>query len=396
MFPDHRQSELPEPSAQAIAHSEQLRERILVAIDANGGALSFSHFMQMALYEPGFGYYAAGSEKFGAAGDFVTAPDFGDFLARAIVATLAPGLAACAEPVVLELGAGTGRLASDILRLLDRAGLTQVRYRILEPSPDLRERQANTLGAALCGSGRVEWLEALEPGSITGAIVANEVADALPVDRIRRIDGEWQQLAVTREGHRFRWCVRPLTAAQRAQVDAIDAALEEPLPDGYSTEIRPLLGGWMESLCNALADGDLLLIDYGMSRREYFHPQRADGTLMCHYRHRAHADPFLHPGLQDLTAWVDFSDCAAAGQNAGCTLAGYTTQGSWIAAALADDPGLAAELDIAAAAKLRTLLLPGEMGERFKALLLSRPSGGAGVSLLPGRDMRARLQIDDA
>jgi SAM-dependent MidA family methyltransferase len=163
------------------------------------------------------------------------------------------------------------------------------------------------------------------------------------------------------------------------------------LPEGFTTEIRPLLPGWIESLCATLVSGDILLIDYGMSRREYFHPQRDAGTLMCHYRHRAHGNPFIYPGLQDITAWVDFSDCADAAQAAGMHLAGYATQGSWIAESLHGDPAVAQTMDVAQAARLRTLVLPGEMGERFKALLLARSADPQAAAALRGRDLRSRL-----
>lgn len=389
MYPSQSQSDLPQPEQFAREHSEQLRERILAAIDAADGALPFSRFMDMALYEPGFGYYSAGAAKFGAEGDFVTAVDQGDFLARAIVATLRPMLTAHAQPVIVEIGAGSGTLAHAILGLLDDAGAQHVAYRILETSPDLRARQAEALRAF---EPRVSWIDTLEPGSVNGAIIANEVADALPVDRVRRKGAGWEQLTVGRNGRDFLWQAGELTRRQADALATICAQLPEMLPEGYQTEIRPLLADWVSMLAGALRSGEILLIDYGMPRREYFHPQRSGGTLMCHYRHRAHGNPFLWPGLQDITAWVDFSDCAYAGQAAGLHVVGYATQGSWIAETLASAGGLASlSGDIAAASQLRTLLLPGEMGERFKALLLRRFSDDTAQIRLPGRDLRSRL-----
>lgn len=388
MFPEQSPTNLPKPEPAALAHSERLRERILAAIDAAGGALPFSQYMQMALYEPGHGYYSAGTEKFGAAGDFTTAVEHGDFLARAIVTTLGPGLRAHATPVIVEIGAGTGALASDILRLLNEHNCAHIAYHILEPSPDLRARQTDKLSGY---GARVKWIERLEPASVTGAIIANEVADALPVDRVLHGTNGWEQLAVVNESGQFAWTRAPLNQAQTQSLATICAQLPDALPIGFVSEIRPLLSGWIESLCAALTAGELLVIDYGMSRREYFHPQRDTGTLMCHYRHRAHADPFVFPGLQDITAWVDFSDCAYAAQAAGMHVAGYATQGSWIAEALQRDRLVAQGLDPVAAAQLRTLLLPGEMGERFKALLLRRFAESQARSALPGRDLRSRL-----
>ena len=252
----------------------------------------------------------------------------------------------------------------------------------------MRARQTEKLADY---GARVTWIERLEPASITGAIIANEVADALPVDRVLHGTNGWEQLAVVNNGREFAWTRAPLTTAQTQSIATICAQLPEALPIGFVSEIRPLLSGWIESMSAALAAGELLVIDYGMSRREYFHPQRDTGTLMCHYRHRAHADPFVFPGLQDITAWVDFSDCAYAAQAAGMHVAGYATQGSWIAEALQDDPLVTRGLDLAAAAQLRTLLLPGEMGERFKALLLRRFSASLAGVALPGRDLRSRL-----
>jgi len=388
VIPNKSQAALPEPDATALRHSERLREQILAAIDEAGGAIAFSRFMEMALYEPGLGYYSAGTAKFGPTGDFITAADLGDFLARAIVETAAALLAGLRRPVIVELGAGTGALAADVLRLLDERGLTGVQYRILEPSPELRERQAAALAMH---AGRVTWIERLEPDSIAGLVLANEVADAMPVDRVFRTAQGWEQIAVSREGREFAWVRRSAPQSTRAAIEAIEARLPEPLPAGFVSEIRPLLGGWIELLCGALSAGAALIIDYGMSRREYFHPQRAGGTLMCHYRHRAHTDPFVYPGLQDITAWVDFSACADAALGAGAILAGYTTQGGWIAETLFAEPAFAAGLTVAQAARLKTLLLPGEMGERFKVLMLSRGLAAAQLPTLAGRDLRSRL-----
>ncbi|MGD8808053.1 MAG: SAM-dependent methyltransferase [Gammaproteobacteria bacterium] len=379
---------LPAPDPEALQHSERLRDRILAEIDAAGGAIGFSRFMQMALYEPGLGYYSAGAAKFGAGGDFVTAADLGDFLARAIVKTIVPSLAVLVRPIVVEIGAGTGALAADILRQLDACGFGDLEYRILETSPELRARQRRALEDF---AGRVTWLERLEPDSVEGLILANEVADALPVDRVVSTPHGWEQLAVARAGRAFEWVRRPLSARMHGAIESIMADLPQPPHPGFVSEVSPLLAGWIEMLCAALSRGSILIVDYGMSRREYFHPQRDTGTLMCHYRHRAHPDPFVFPGLQDITAWVDFSACAQAARASGAAVAGYTTQGSWIAETLLGDPSAAFVPDFADAARLKTLLLPGEMGERFKALLLNCRVDSAQPLGLAGRDLRSRL-----
>lgn len=375
----------PQPDPAGLASSAALSARIVACIEAAGGWIPFSKFMQMALYEPGLGYYAGGSQKFGADGDFVTAPELGSFMAAAIVATITPSLRELVSPKLVELGAGTGALAFAILAQLAETDFKHLTYAILEPSPELRARQRTKLAQF---GDRVTWLDSLEPASIEGVIIANEVADALPVERFAKRDGRSLIQGVACDAGQFIWRERQAEATEIAAVDDLEQQLGEALPDGYESEYCALLAPWVTTVADALRRGLALLIDYGLPAREYYHPQRNRGTLICHYRHRAHNDPFMFPGLQDITAWVNFSGLAAAASAAGMTVAGYTTQGGWLTESLLRSDAQLTNIAVEHLAKLKTLVLPGEMGERFKVMCLSK---GLPAPLLGGRDMRKWL-----
>jgi SAM-dependent MidA family methyltransferase len=376
----------PPPDAAALAVSAALVERIEAAIDAGGGWLDFERFMQMALYEPGLGYYSAGARKLGPKGDFTTAPEQSDWLARALAAFIGDQLTLLDSTNVLELGAGSGRLAAVLVRELAARGRTDIEYAILEPSADLRERQV-TLLAPL--PHRIVWLDALPATPFTGVVLANEVADAIPVARFVKKAGAVLPLGVARQADGLAIVPGPPDAALGEAVARIETEIGAPLPNGYRSEIRLLLGPWLAGVLGAIAAGGLLLIDYGLPQREYYRTERADGTLICHYRHRPHGDALLWPGLQDISAWVDFSALAAAGRDAGFALSGYTTQAQFLLGTVATDPALAPRQPSArAASALKTLILPGEMGERFKLIWLTR---GMPATALPGRDFRNRL-----
>jgi SAM-dependent MidA family methyltransferase len=354
-------------------------------IDRRGGFLAFDEFMRMALYEPALGYYSAASEKFGAGGDFTTAAELGPLLPRALVAWAERGLAEIESPVILELGAGSGALARHLLEAWARAGRDAIEYRILEPSASLRARQQAHLEAF---GNRVVWLERLPQAPLEGLILANEVADALPVARFERTEHDVLPLGITHASQGFQWEVGPPDPALRRAVTALEAELGAPLPPGFRGELCRALPAWIASLAATLARGAFLLIDYGLPRRELYHAERSDGTVVCHYRHRAHFDPLVLVGLQDVSAWVDFSAVAAAATAAGLRIGGFTTQAHFLLeTAAAELPGLLAREGIAARQAAKTLLLPGEMGERFKVLLLTRDVAWS----LPGRDLRSRL-----
>lgn len=379
---------LPEPAPEALAVSAALVARIGAAIDANAGWLDFASYMQMALYEPGLGYYSAGSAKFGPRGDFTTAPELGDWLAEALAGFIGEALDACGGGELLELGAGSGALAAALLAGLAARGRPDVGYSILETSADLRARQQSRLAALAPG---VRWLDTLPAEPIRGIVLANEVVDALPVARFAIAGGAVRPLGVVRDGDGLALAPGPADAELTAAVRRIERDLGRTLPDGYRSEVCLVLKSWLASLCECVTAGGVLLIDYGMTRADYYRPERSDGTLICHYRQRAHNDVLRWPGLQDLTAWVDFSAVAASAEAGGFSLAGYTTQAQFLLAAIAADSRLRTRQPTpAAASALKTLVLPGEMGERFKVIWLTRAAAAPG---LPGRDFRNRLGV---
>jgi SAM-dependent MidA family methyltransferase len=380
-------TQFPEPTVAALDSSRELAAHIREHIERAGGWIDFARYMELALYTPGLGYYSAGSTKLGPGGDFVTAPEIGDFLGRALAAQLAPELARHDAPMILELGAGTGSLASQVLLALEALGERRVQYRILEPSADLRARQQQALRAF---GSRVGWLDALPSAPFEGAVLANEVLDALPVTRFVKRAGGVLPVGVTVRHNDFAWAEGFAEPRLSAAVAAIEDDLGEPLAEGYCSEISGALPAWLKSVSTTLERGVLLLCDYGLVRREYYHPERSAGTLICHYRHRAHTNPFAHPGLQDITAWVDFSACARAADDAGLRVAGFTTQAQFLLTTLpVPPPPLAVNSSSAREiAALKTMVLPGEMGERFKILMLEKTGSG---QKLPGRDLRDRL-----
>lgn len=384
--------ELPEPGPEARAHSRQLAGRIDRAIGEAGGCLPFDRFMALALYSPGLGYYSAGSRKFGEAGDFVTAPEISPLFSR----TLARQVEEILRQVggsVLEFGAGSGVMAADILLELDALGSLPERYFILEVSGELRERQQATLQArAPALADRVQWLDALPESGFRGVILANEVLDAMPVARFRLTEEAPVELCVSRDGEEFGWGTAapgPRLAGELARLaPALDA-----LPAGYESEVNLAAADWVQSLGGFLEAGAALIIDYGFPRREYYHPQRMGGTLMCHYRHRAHPDPLILPGLQDITAHVDFTAVAEAALGAGLSVAGFTNQANFLLAnGLAELAGQADDMrrQVELAGQIKKLTLPAEMGELFKVMALTRALGTPlrGFML---RDDRARL-----
>jgi SAM-dependent MidA family methyltransferase len=363
----------PEPDADERAHSARVQEAIAQAIDSARGFLPFDRYMQIALYAPGLGYYAAGARKFGASGDFVTAPELTALFGRTLAAQIAAVLGAAPHGEIVELGAGTGSLAAELLTTLAANGAAPARYRILEVSAELRARQHATIEARAASQlPRVEWLQEL-PARIDGAVVMNEVLDAIPVHLVARRRGEWFERGVGRENARFVWRERPLQDQQ------LKTLAMKRFPDGcdYLSEINLAAEALVEDLGSRLCAGAMLIVDYGFPRAEHYHPERREGTLMGHYRHRAHSDPFLWPGLSDITAHVDFTAIAEAGERAGLTVAGYTTQASFLIAcgllerlrAIAPPQSLAY---LREASAVQTLTSVRGMGERFKVMALAR------------------------
>jgi len=372
------QTRLPEPGADELAHSRQLAALIRNEIAASG-PLPFSRYMMLALYAPGLGYYSAGRTKFGAAGDFVTAPELGSLYARCIAHAVAASLRELgADADFLELGGGSGAFAVAALGELQRRDALPRRYLLLEPSADLRARQHERIARELPAeiAARVHWLDRPPQETWQGVLFANEVIDALPSTRFAIHAGEVYEEHIDLAGDGLRRVDRPADALVAGAVRHVERELGTALPDGYRSEILPQLPYWLQAVAAPLARGLALFVDYGYPRREFYLPERSDGTLVCHYRHHAHADPLHWPGLTDITAFVDFTALAEAGVGAGFDLVGYAPQGQFLlgsglldlVAEAGDDP-----LEhLRRVAEVKRLTLPGEMGERFQAMAFAR------------------------
>lgn len=381
------ESALPVPDREALAVSQELSSRIAAEIARHGGWLSFARYMEMALYEPGLGYYSNPGQVFGAAGDFVTAPEltplFGATLARQVSPWLKDPALAGSGQVVLEVGGGSGMLAAQLLNALDNVGNHEVRYLILELSAERREHQRQTLKSLAPGlMDRVGWLETF-PESFAGVVVANELLDAMPVQLFEwqaDAEVELQEMGVTWVDGQFAWAPRPADTVLTETVAALRNRLG---PEGaqwhspYRSEICPAQQAWMRTLADCMTAGVVMLLDYGFAAPEYYHPQRDQGTLMCHYRHRSHADPFLWPGLSDITAHVDFTALARAATAEGFSLVGYTSMAAFLLNAglldeLADLPREPESFWFAQAQAVQQLISEAEMGELFKVIAFEK------------------------
>lgn len=374
--------DLPEPDADEAAHSRRLAALIREEI-ATSGPMPFARFMDRCLYAPGLGYYSAGRLKFGAAGDFVTAPELGVLFARCIARELAPVMRAIGnDAIFFELGGGSGAFAHDCLLELQALDALPRYYWLLEPSADLRERQRKYLCEVLSPElfARVEWLDRPPLLPWSGALFANEVLDALPVTRFAINDGHAFEEHVAVDAYGAFECIyRPADPLVSGAVRHLERKLGAPFANGYRSEALPQLPWWIEAIAGTLRRGAALFVDYGYPRREFYLAERRDGTLMCHYRHRAHADPLMLPGLQDITAFVDFTALAEAGLCAGFELVAYVSQARFLLAAGLDaafTTTYATAKDEAAryalSLEVKRLTLPGEMGERFQAMLFAR------------------------
>ncbi|HWW79942.1 MAG TPA: SAM-dependent methyltransferase [Steroidobacteraceae bacterium] len=409
---------LPPLSADEQQHTAAVAARLRETVAAAGGWLSFEHFMELALYAPGLGYYSAGSAKIGSGGDFVTAPEISDLFSRCVASQCAQVLSATGGEI-LELGAGTGRMALVVLESLAAAGVLPDRYSILEVSADLAERQRarlSSLPASL--RERVVWLERLPERPLRGVILANEVLDALPCQRfVVAADGATvsgglaarepivresaahepaaqessargsalhesaargsvvHELGVSLKGDSFIESAAIPDAALAGALESLLRELPQPLPSGYTSEVCLKLEPWIAGVGECLERGLILLFDYGLPRSHYYHPQRVNGTLRCHFKHLAHDNPYINVGVQDITAWVDFTRVAEAGVAAGLDVTGFCTQAAFLLATgieslVAGAVGVVEETRLAGEA--RRLLMPGEMGEAFKAIALTR------------------------
>jgi SAM-dependent MidA family methyltransferase len=372
---------LPTPSDDARRSSAQLVDHIRAELGSAGGWLGFARYMELALYTPGLGYYSGGASKFGAPGDFVTAPEISPLFGRLLARQIGEILDQCGGQI-LELGAGTGKLAAQILGELDRLGKLTA-YFILDVSGELRQRQQETLAQAGL-SEQISWLDT-PPENFTGVIFGNEVLDAVPVHLIHWTDAGPMECGMIWQGDQFHWQDRPISDPV-----LLERARSFNLPAGYISEISLAAPALVTGLGCRLASGMILFVDYGFGRSEYYHPQRHMGTLRAHYRHHALDDPFHFPGLSDLTAHVDFTAIAEAGLDAGLSLLGYTNQASFLINSgltelLAETPAEEAARYLPQTAAVQKLISPAEMGELFKVIGFGKgihaPSGFGAVSL---------------
>jgi len=383
---------LPPLSPAEAEHSERVAGHLRSLIAAGGGWLPFSRFMDAALYAPGLGYYMAGQARFGADGDFVTAPEISPLFARCLATQVAELLERSGGGDLVEYGAGSGALAACLLPAMAGIDALPRRYRIVEISAPLRARQQERIAQLPGLADRVEWLDGPPAVTWQGVALANEVLDAMPVDRFRAARNGCEAIGVVAAGEGFAWQSRPADAALAHAV----AALGMALADGYVSELRPMLPAWIGAATVTLGKGALLLIDYGLPRSQYYHASRDGGSLCAFYRHRRVDDVFGRVGLQDLTAWVDFTAVADAAAVAGLEVAGFATQAHFLAS-LGIDRELAASLEgtntreaLMLSQGASMLLLPGEMGERFKVMAVTRGIEGT-LTGFNFRDLSASL-----
>lgn len=377
-------------------HQQAILDYLKTAYQQQNGLLSFADFMKIALYAPGLGYYSAGLMKFGPEGDFVTAPEISPLFSQCLAHQCMPILQTLPGAAILELGAGTGRMAADLLKTLAKHHCLPEKYFILEVSADLKAQQQRTLQATLPDYfDRIEWLNSLAHFSFAGILLANEVIDALPVHLFKiHNNNEILEGRVILDGDAWTLIYdRPISQGLTEALAQLQSELPLPLSSGYTSEILLSLEPWLNSLAACLTKGVMLFIDYGFPAHEYYHPSRHMGTLMCHTRHRTHADPFQQIGLQDLTSHVDFTALAQAGINADLTLAGFTTQSAFLLAngllAFAEQ-NFSNDLkqNIEQSQQIQMLTAPHEMGELFKVMAFSK---GVNFELHALRDHRHRL-----
>jgi SAM-dependent MidA family methyltransferase len=356
------------PSSSALIHSEKLVAHIRQEIENSGGQINFARFMELALYAPGLGYYSAGTHKLGRQGDFVTAPEISPLFAKCLAKQFQQIFRTLDKKDILEFGAGSGVFAKELLLELKKMGNLPDHYYILEISAELRDRQLQRFKIE-CPEflSQITWLDSL-PKNFNGIIFANEVLDAMPVHRFEWNQGELQEYCVAFENNQFVWKNHVASAELKERFKAIKE--ECHLPDFYRSEINFIQSAWIQSIAEILQNGVILLVDYGYGRREYYHPERQNGTLTCFYQHRHHDDPFILVGLQDITAHVDFTAIAESADRAGLQVAGFTSQAAFLLACGLLD--LSEENNYMNNQAIKTLTLPSQMGEIIKVMALTK------------------------
>ena len=386
----------PIPEKEGLLQSEKLTAHVKNLINEKGGAIGFDEYMSAVLYEPGLGYYSAGSRKFGAEGDFVTAPEISSLFSQCLAYQCAQVLSELGSGSILELGAGTGVMARDLLLELEKLDLLPENYFILEVSADLKQRQQQLLKQSIPHLfERISWLDSLPETSFNGLILANEILDALTVKRFKKTSDSFKEMKVACDGDTFGWIEGAADEQLLKVITQLESELPETLPEEYVSEININTKQWVSGLEAVLKSGVILFIDYGYSKQEYYHPARNDGTLLCHYRHHVHADPFYYPGLQDITASVNFTDVAESAHSLGLHVSGYTNQayflfGCGLEKILGDIAALDTKSHTEVTQQVKKLTMPEEMGERFKVIALAKDfnQGLIGFSIM---DQRARL-----
>jgi SAM-dependent MidA family methyltransferase len=386
--------DLPEPDSEAAQHSAKLLALIRNAVMANGGWLDFARYMELALYTPGLGYYSSGLQKFGEQGDFITAPEVSGLFGKTLAQSLSQVLRTLPQGCVLEFGAGSGKLAADMLGQLHQSGCMPHKYYIMELSAGLRARQQHTLQSRVPHLVQyVQWLDTLPLRPINAVVVANEMLDAMPVRRFVMENNKINEIGVACAAQGLLLQTQTANEALQHAVDHIEQETGHVFTNGYTSEINLNIAPWLQSISAVLDQGAIYLIDYGYPRAEYYAPERHMGTLMCYYRQRAHDDALRYPGLQDITAFVDFTAVAEAAVQAGFDIDGFTSQANFLL-----DSGLMQMLEDATderrrfvqAQQVKTLTLASEMGERFKVIGLNK-----NIDMrLPGfglQDLRYRL-----
>lgn len=389
--------QLPPPSEEALDISHLLSKKIRQTIQRHG-PISFPRFMEMALYTPGLGYYSGDLPKIGEKGDFVTAPEVSSIFSRCLARQTAQVLKKLDEKNIIEFGAGRGTMAKDIILELNRLEVSFEHYFIVELSADLKYQQQQTLSelpAKLLE--KITWLEKLPASPIEAVVLANEVLDAMPFERLRLEPHQASHAMVklNPETGQFEWDYQPITDKHLQRIsNALLNMIGEPRDAGYLTEVNLHIAPWLKSLSDFLKRGMLLIIDYGYTRREYYQPARVMGTMRCHYQHLAHDNPFFYPGLQDITAHVDFTTVAETGFDAGFKISGFTTQANFLMGSglleMSADPNMEITESIKIAQQIKTLTLPDEMGETFKAMALTKSFDEALVGFTI-RDLRHTL-----
>lgn len=371
---------LPEPSEEAKLHSQKLSQLIRKYLRRDG-RINFARFMEMALYTPGLGYYASGLPKIGEQGDFTTAPEISPIFSRCLARQCIQVLQQIETPNIVEFGAGQGTMAKDILLELAQQKQPLANYFIIELSADLRERQQQMLKTQLPPElfEKLVWLDYLPKTPISAMVLANEVLDAMPFERLRIEPDQALRgyVIFNEESQAFEWDYQKIADKPLQQfANGLIEHLGEVSEMGYDTEINLNIQPWLQSVSDSLTEGVILLIDYGYNRREYYQPARVMGTMRCHYQHRAHGNPFFYPGLQDITAHVDFTAVAEGAYDSGLKVAGYTTQAHFLMATglleMSADPDAPVTEQIKTAQQIKTLTLPDEMGETFKVIALSK------------------------